>query len=100
MTILEKMTDLKARGRDTLEAMQKYSREMLLLSIEYLTERVRAFAPEIQPVSRALVLTLDAHDSPASNDRILTTFKERWPDLRISEIVFDKQSNKFLIFTT
>lgn len=100
MNALEKMTDLKSRSRTTLEAMQTYSREMLLLSIEYLSAAVRAFAPSVDPISRTLVIELDAHDSPASNDRMLEAFKTQWVGLQITEIVFDKKSNKFLLFTT
>ena len=98
--ILQRMSDLKVRSRDVLVNMQKYGAEMLTLSVEYVQDRLNTQFAGVPVVTRVLVTTLDCHDTPVSNDRVLEALKSRWPDLKVSEIVFDKQSNKFLIFTT
>ena len=99
MTTLEQMSDLRARGANLLTEMQKYSTQMLHLSVQYVQDRLAEFRPGQHIVTRTLVATLDCYNTPKTNDDILEAIKKQWPDLKVSEIVFDKGSNKFLIFT-
>lgn len=98
MTALEQMIDLRRRSDTTLRQMIDFSAEMLRLGVLHIQEKLAEFTTVI-PVTRSLIATLDAHDSAASNDRQLDAFRTRWPDLQVSEIVFDRTNNKFLIFT-
>ena len=100
MTTLEQMSDLRARSAAVLAEMQKYSTQMLHLSVQHVQDSVAKFAPGQHIVTRTLVATLDCYKTPKTNDDMLEAIKKQWPDLKVSEIVFDKGANKFLIFTT
>lgn len=99
MTTQEKMTDLHSRSAEVLRQMGAYSAEMLALSIERLQEIMQEKGLKTLPRSRTLVLTLDAYDSPITNEKKLDALRSNWPDLVISETIFDRQSNKFFIYT-
>ncbi len=99
MTTLEKMSDLRTRSAPTIRDMAAFSAEMLRLSLEQIQEKLQASFPRNLPRSRMLVLTLDACDSPATNDRKIEALQTQWPGLVVSEIVFDRNTNKFFLYT-